>query len=75
MLFFLRRQTQRKRSEEQGENRRKVSRGDEIPRGPHYFPAVNFTQTVSHLTTVDWRDVSVVTSAEIRLQLNAITAP
>lgn len=51
-FLFFRRQTPRKRSEEQGENRRKV-RGDGIPRGPHYFPAVNFTQTVSHLTTVD----------------------
>lgn len=52
-----------------------MSRGDGIPRGPHYFPAVNFTQTVSHLTAVDWREVSVVTGAGIRLFLNAITPP
>lgn len=36
------------------------ARGDGMPRGPHYFLAVNFTQTVLHLSVLDWRDASVV---------------
>lgn len=28
-------------------------RGEELPCGPHYFPAVNFTHTFSHPSAVD----------------------
>lgn len=31
-------------------------RGEELPCGPHYFPAVNVTRTFSHPGTVDWRE-------------------
>jgi len=30
-------------------------KGEELPCGPHYFPAVNFSHTSSHPSAVDWR--------------------
>lgn len=32
-------------------------RGEELPCGPHYFPAVNFARTFSHPSAVDWREI------------------
>lgn len=31
-------------------------RGEQLPCGPHYFPAVNFTCTFSHPCAVDWKE-------------------
>lgn len=31
-------------------------RGELLPCGPHYFPAVNFACTFSHPCAVDWRE-------------------
>lgn len=31
-------------------------RGEQLPCGPHYFPAVNFARTFSHPCAVDWRE-------------------
>lgn len=31
-------------------------RGEQLPCGPHYFPAVNFARTFSHPRAVDWRE-------------------
>lgn len=39
-------------------------RGEQLPCGPHYFPAVNFTGTISHLCAVDWVEDCFVVEME-----------
>lgn len=42
---------------------------EELPCGPHYFPAVNFTCTFSHPGVVDWRDESFVVETKKKREL------
>lgn len=42
-------------------------RGEQLPCGPHYFPAVNFARTISHPCAVDWvEDCFVVETGKKR---------